>query len=313
MFKMKTETLAYKMQPAGHDAPQPKRKYSQPDKKLELVLEKFLSRIDKVDESKKYKLAKDLLKNVEASVDEMHSLIVKYQDHRDVRRIGDFVSVVYNKSPEKIIVYDFDIPIDFLAGRLSKDKIFINRGSVGFSVGHDALGALVNQNLTYSNFGIYASGPIINYGLAGNPMGDRSCGLLLNLGEADIQLGGLGGTNSGVLINMGKLLDLGVYSQGLVINQGKCNVLRLLVPGGPILLLRKIPTVTVQKDRLTLQPAECKKIPELVNYLNNLKQKFAQGKSDYHKILPVLDELGPEPHIKIKNDIEGILSRAGYL
>lgn len=305
---MKSESLAYKLQPAGHEASNAKRKYASPDKKLELAFEKFLKKTYRVNPDKYGEFAKELLKNVQASVDEAHALVVKYQEHPDIRDAGNFISAIYNKAPEKTIVYEFDIPIDFLAHKLAKDKIFVNKGYGGFYVGGASRGIIVNQNLTCGTFGFEAQGPVINYGKSGNNVGTGSSGLLLNQGEMEDQVAM---KNSGVAINQGKISGIyGLLSTGMIINQGVANSSCGYLSTGIVLLLRKPKRVDrTERMQLLLRPADCKKMPELENYLNNLKQNFASGKDDYRKVLSVLDDLGPAPHDRIKKDIEGILKK----
>lgn len=187
----KLEQMAYKMQPAGHEEQQPKRKYTAPDKRLAEAFDKWKSEPTKP--LNYYKRALNYTKGIEASVEEAHALLYARQDDPKIYDSGIFISAIYNKSGAKEIIFDMDLEtnVNFLAYNLRKDKTFINcSDSVGLHCGKISKGTLINYGrLSLVGFGSNSTGKILNYGYA-SMMGSHS-NFAINLGECgSINYGG---------------------------------------------------------------------------------------------------------------------------
>lgn len=191
--------LAYKFKGAGHDEPERKREYVEPDSRLSEAFEKWAATLV-FNHEKDYERAVELLEGIDATVEEAHSLLIKYQDHKEIRQSGMFISAIYNKVPEKVIIYDLDVPVDFLAFKLNA-KTFINNGTTKNNMGIYAQGNIINNGATYDQMGAYAKGNIINNGTTGAYLGVCAKGNIINNGTTDYAMGL---EVKGNIINIGK-------------------------------------------------------------------------------------------------------------
>jgi len=289
----KLEAMAYKMQPAGHEKPQDKRKYEKPDSRLAKGFEKWLKKISftPCDESEEYneqndewcKKALAIIKPLNPSITDAHALLVHYQDHPKISDAGLFITTIYNQSPERDIILDLklDTPITAIGYKLAEGKRFIN---------YDNLNSEICS---------WSKSPAINYGK------------MIDFGE----------DSSALLINLGSTVTIGVSSEDdsapspVIINFGKCAGV-ISGSDGTIISLND-PTVPDPYDeeyprfnpKYLLKAEDCRKTPQLAAYLERLKQKFEAGRNDYTKALAALDELGEEPGKNIEQDLEKLLWR----
>lgn len=306
---------AYQFKPAGHAAPAAKREYPEPNRKLQEAFEtwtyglgddKLVHYVDSVLD-KRYTRAERLIEKLELSLDEAHALLIMNQEHPHIADAGLFISALYNQLPDKNIVYDLNLdePPDYLGHVLPADKILINRGKVGYDVGRDA------------------KGPVINYGDAGNGFGWSAKSLVVNCGRADRWLGW---GAKGVMINYGEAgSDMGEFSKGIIINCGEHSSGLGMKADGIIIAVRDPVRFFGQTRwaKLVLNQKECETIPGLRGYFDALKKKFEAGRSDNDALLSALNELGPYPENKIRQDTieilkgdpksRGCLMKAGYI
>jgi len=279
----KLETMAYKMQPAGHEEPAPKRNYGKSDKRLCTAFEKWLQQHGKIVMAD-YNLAVKLTEGIMPSLDEIHSLLIRYQDN-DIIDAGDFISAMYNKIPEKIIVFDVKQPLRFLGNNLRKDKTVINYGTLeeGFC---EAKGTVIN----YGHIGgIFSDCPVINYNKIERIDADRI----------------------GPIINLGTIERLMQHSaNGPFINLGVCN---MYVQGEENEILRtfyKLKLVRRNKGpEIILTEDEYNKYPDLMNYFSELKVSFEKGRNDHNAAITAFKEFGEEPAKHIQKEI---LRRLGH-
>lgn len=256
---------------------------------------------------------------------------------------GLFISAIYNSVPNEKIVYDFPCSyVKRLAYRLPKGKVFEAKADTGECTAMYAAGPVINRGESHLWFGSSASGPLINYGDIG-PLGERaigpiinygqvwnnggmySSGLMINLGKCSTEhaedwTSGFGSYAKGPVLNFGEIdTGFGNLASGLVINCGKGGRNMAITRNmcdrkSPIVLAVKNPESfgDLSRARLVLDEEKCAKLPELAEYLENLKQKFKPGGNDYRAVLAALDSLGPNPGKKVETDIKAILRRRGY-
>jgi len=333
-----SEQMAYKMQPAGHDAPPPKRKYKTVDKKLtQAFLAHLKNHTWKTDQ---YKCAEKALKKLDVSVTAMHALLIAYQEHKNFQEgAGEFASVVYNRVPEKQIIFDIEtiVPIDRLGVMLAKNKTLVNRAAIGEEFGIKAEGTIINESNCGDFMAAQSNGAVVNNGTTGLLLCEQAKGVLFNYGFAR----GVGTDSddavhsrktTATIINYGKSEHVGSYCDSLIVNLndsgdvlaqnalrnsvainfGKVNRLGSASKGYVVAAQdpETFGTKMFMKRLVKQTDLEC--VPELRKYLNNLKAKLMTGKDDYRVALQVVKSLGRNPNIRIRNDIEAILKRAGY-
>jgi len=287
----KLEQMAYKLEPAGHEEQPSKRKYVEPERKLATAFEAWLSWLTKELEpilngeqlalnfEEWYKKAESMLGDSKPSPAEANLLPLFYEGHKWVEHAGIFISAVYNRSPDKLIIFDIELEkgIRELGYKLSNNKTLINTAKLA------------------DDFGIEAEGAIINCGLAGIGFGARSSGVAINLGlTADYTFAYMA---SGIIINCGTVgfnfrpewAQIGWYATGTIITTQHL----------PINMLNA-------KDATVIQPINLEKMPTLSKYVKELKEIWDGKNTSYNCIL---DDWGPEPAKKIQQDIEEILER----
>jgi len=178
---MARELMGYRFKGSGFDAPEEKRKYEEPDKRLQEAFEKWLSLGYKRDEYK-YDAAIALTKKTKRDIGEAHSLLIRYPDKSE--GAGIFLSAIYNKAPERCIIYDLDLPNPpmMLGYRLRKDKILVNKGTVESALGVHSQGVIINCGTAKSLAGINSDALVINYGDTYMGLGAKSKGIVINCG-----------------------------------------------------------------------------------------------------------------------------------
>lgn len=330
----------YKMQPAGHDAPAPKRKYPEPDRRLAQTFETWLSRMsplwvpiaqlryELLDQH--YEAAVNLTANLQVSQAEAHSLLIKYQEHRLIECAGVFISAIYNKLPDKEIVFDLILEKSpkYLGHRLALGKSLINRGKLDEKAGHKSSSPVVNYGVVADNFGDSANAPVLNYGHCGDFMGSFALAAI-NFGECGRNMGD-------VTLNLVNLGECGVYSghaNGPALNfskAGRKSLFRVnwsdeeneLKWGEDFVAAlhphRKSDSVRPHEkfdclllDSRILRRSDVERLPELREYLDWLKAQFEKGRTDYKLAIKALEEVNTCD--KIQKNIEEILQRANYV
>jgi len=292
------ESMAYKMQPAGHEEVPNRRKYSEPDRRLKTAFEKWIEA--PLLPANAYKFAESLIEGLEPSVEEAHALLLDYQDKIDKYNwqfSGRFISALYNASPEKIIIYDleFENPPEYIGCKLSKEKCLVNRAKAGGCLGFEAEGTLINYGETKDCFAFGAKGPVINYGKVNYPseeeqqnykrgsgMGHDATGLIINLGKTGVATGY---RNKSVVMNLGDAYyQVGDKATGIVVDIQRNENLEY-----------------TERAKLVVKPRDYK--GAMKSYLDNLRMKFETGRTDYKAAIKALEDLGPEPEKTVEKDI----------
>jgi len=295
------DKLAYKFKGAGHEEPEKKREYKKPDKRLQEAFEKWLNEGHHfVVYEKWYRYAEQLLKNISANIDETHSLLLTAPDDL-IRYAGFFVSAVYNKSPENHIIFDVSIPAAHIGHRLAKGKTLVVLSATGHDLGKSAKGTVLNYGNSDYEEGYKCEGLHINYGSSKGEFGRHAFGTVINMGKQyDLHM--IPGT-PGYLIDFAKTendTDWGKLAE---------DALGYSDPQSPYQDMKpfEIRNYTIEH----MLTHEEKKIPELWDYLMQLKQILEQGR-DYKKAFEIVDSFGPEPAKTIKTTIDDIFKRNGY-
>lgn len=293
---MSLEQMTYKMRPAGHDAPQPKRKYAAPDRKSKLLFEEWLNAVDRTKAflsrgwlNEIYERTLDLLENHAPSPEEVHSLIASHQDSPAIHAAGVFLSAVYNKRPEKVFVFDIDFKsLNCVGFDLPAGKTLVNIGTAGHSFGYQASGNLVNMGkIEGGRFGPDMKGLAINYGKVEKDFAIDPEGTAINLGETKREFS--------------REID------GCIIDYQASNFMHYEGP-----YLHSLTTLEHEalKSEKTVWYGHTKITPEIRQYFENLRQKLETGRQDYRKAVEVIKELGPQPGKRIQKDVETLLERA---
>jgi len=317
--------MGYKFTGSGHEVPEEKRKYDH-NVGLTGAFIRCLSNFEKGELK-----AEPYIKDLETSIEEMHSILPAFQDHENFfDAAGQFLSAVYNKVPDTQIVFDvkLDIRLAAVGRKLAKNKTLINRAAV-HGVGDWAVGTIINEgSAEYAGFG--ATGDVINLGNA-EQLGINASGKVINYGDAQIM--GIKDEldanlrNTAQLINYGHVEELGNSVRFLVINLGTTGerTSAIALPGSitinygktgrnfgsqseGILLAYENPASFGQKSRAKIawSKEDCKEAPRLWKYLTNLKEKLETGRTDYKKALAVLEEMN------VHKDISKIIRKEGY-
>jgi hypothetical protein len=296
------------------------------------------------DES--YNKAVKMIKDIKPTIYEAHSALIAYQDHPKIKYAGLFVSAVYNLVQDKTIVFDvnLDVDINCLGYRLEKGKILVNRSKVGGWMGFQASGIVVNYGEVGEAMGSRSSGIVVNYGKAGEGMGYEASGIVVNYGRAEESMGlgtlgilvnygkagdwmgegasgvvinygevgkRMGVWTSGVVINYGKAGDwMGDLASGVVINYGKAGDFMGLAASGKIIAIKNPKSFGYFKDaELVLNEEECRRIPGLIEYFDELKAKLYEARNNPELLLKVFSD---NPADKIKKDVDELIRRSGY-
>jgi len=314
---MSLEHMAYKMQPAGHEEPAPRRKYDRPDRKLARVFEKWLH-LYQAGLPSHAGLASSLIKKIEPNIQEAHALMMQYQDHPNIHEAGRFLTEIYSKSKNQVIIYDLDthIPLNCVGLRLHERKILINTGRAGEYFGFQA-GTIINYGETGSSPAAHAK-KFVNYGKTRLYAAAHNV-IAANLGTIiKSVVDGKFGNGAGCILDFsskvctyGKAAQRGIFisvkddleyddnahsdyeesgGESIVVATANCGF--------------KVPPSA--RAKVFLWPVE-NKAPQLMPYLRSLRDAFEKGRNDYKAALAALETLGPNPLAKVKSDIEGIL------
>ncbi len=143
--------------------------------------------------------------------------------------------------------------------------------------------------------GYNCSKPLINNGRVRNDFGYRSSNFIINNCMARRRFAG---SSSGPAINNGDLGGrFGMFSLGLLINNGTSEK-------GPCIK-------RIGFGNLRMNPDDCDKIPGLKDYLERLRAESEKIK-DVKSARTFIEKHGPEPKVKIENDIKEMLKKGGY-
>jgi hypothetical protein len=192
-----------------------------------------------------YKTSLECIEGIIFTLDEVNWLALKHrtadQHGLGERDAGAFISACHNTLPDKLIITDIDMD-EYLGIYLPEDKTLVNTGSL-YILGMHAEGLIVNLG-DVRILGSQLQGAAINYGCVSDFMGSSSFenSLIANCGEAE---------------------KLGFGCRG-----------RFLAVKNPI----KDPSIDplfIHSSSLT--EAECAEIPELSEYLNNLRTDLETG------------------------------------
>jgi len=283
---------SYKFKPAGHDALDiVKKTYSMPDRKLQLKFEEWLEKAapEKISNHYDglYQAAVDTISDLEASIDEVHSLLIQYQDHPRIVVAGSFLSAVYNQQPDNTIVYDVEttIPINYIGCRLTEHKTLILNAQSGNIIGWHSPGMIITNAPSGNNTGLRTSGIIITNAPSGKYTGDSSSGIIIT------------NAPSGSLT--------GWYSPGTIIINAPSGKSTGRQSSG-ILLAKTKPEHIGDNDARVLLPEEIKENEELDAYLAELC-KTTKAIKTAEDVLAFKKQYGPKPKEKIKQDIKRLL------
>jgi len=317
----KLETMAYKMQPAGHEEPPKRRKYEKPPSKLRKAFESWFTFETPYDEMRDrdfkqyYELALKLTENLEIRLDDAHALLISYQDHPNITSAGLFVSAIYNKIADEEIVFDLplDVHINNLGYKLAEGKLLISKADTGNALGRASLAPVINYGQSGFQMGHSSKAPVINFGICMNRMGDYAKNSIVNLGVCRYESGNF--RYSELAINFGTCgPQFGWESKKLIINCGKAEY--TFAPGmveGLIIAIEdpeSFASFAYKNASKLLKAEDCMKIPELVKYVQDLKERLEKGRTDYKAIKDVVQELS-QPKV-IRSNIEAILRGHGY-
>lgn len=104
------------------------------------------------------------------TTDGLHELVLKYS-HDSYPLLGAFVSGGYTKLHDNVIVYDLEAVVANLGCGLPRDKLLVNRGTVGEDLGLSAMGTVVNLGVTGNRAGFLLTGTLLSAGTAGHGFG----------------------------------------------------------------------------------------------------------------------------------------------
>jgi len=296
---MKSE-MVYKFKGSGFNAPEEKRKYQEPDKnkKLQEAFEKWLSKDD--GDSRLYRKANWLLRNINADIQEAHSLLIQHSDNERLTRAGIFLSAFYNKHPEKRIIFDVDVPLWDLGYCLAEGKTLVVLSDTGAGLGRGAKGTIINYGNTEWETGAASEGLYVSYGSSEGEFGRHAFGIAINMSER-YALQTIQGT-AGYLVDFAKTekdTDRGKLAE---------DALRFLDPTS---FLQDIKPFEIRNHTIEhMLTHKEKKMPELWDYLMQLKQTLEKAR-DYKKAFEMVDSFGPEPAKTIKTTIDDIFKRNG--
>jgi len=340
--------LAHQFKGSGFEVPEEKRAYASNDK-LETIYQKWLKEVPSLPPRGElsevwYQLARRLLKDETFDANAVHALVA--QEHaRNVTRpenkglsVDAFAAAAYNKATDQIIVFEAPTTkgvkwgYDPAGYKLSKGKVFINKTPAG-SLGFKARGTIINYGWA-GKLGEETRGPCINYGDFGPHSAAQGCkGLFVNCKDmpddycekhfrSDSWGNGIGCLAQGPIINFGNMpfpakgsqwgsekvrtLECGIGASSLVISNTRekdasGNITKRITLWAPI------PIIGTRTGELKLD--NCDEFPELIEYINNLKARFEEGRTDFANAILALESLGPKPERKLAEDITAILRR----
>jgi len=278
----------HKMKPVGHDPPEARREYSKPDRKLQLVFEKWLNKGVPRMYKQDFFDAQTAIKTLDANIDEAHGLLLEYESHQNLRMAGLFLSAIYAKHPDEHIIYDVETrtPIDHIGYGLLEHKILIIDARTGKRAGSYALGLVLANAQTGYDTGAFASGTTVINAQAGNSTGRGASGLIIT----NEQTGRLTGLQaSGIIItNAHTDESMGWQASGL-----------FLTPTNPKNWAETFNGTHIDAEQIQQND-------KLREYLTKLHETTKMLRT-IDDIAAFKEKYGKKPQEKIKQDIERLL------
>jgi len=306
---MKVE-MGYKFKGSGHEVPEERREYKQPDSRLVKAFEAW---VKTTAESPPAGISFDetirqAIGDFEFSVDDVTALIYQFEGHEKMPAAGLFLSRLYSKAKGEVIIFDPGVEMTNVAYELPKNKIFVNKTPRIGDLGEFSEGKIINYGLVRDNhnFGYRSrrSGTLLNYGAVSTGPGNSdalfiNAGKVLNLAEAkctiNLQEAEMRcGFSSDVVVNLGSLSTHCVHARKIIsIKETKIDHFEHCNPCKTIMLTEE----------------QSKSIPELMEYFDRLKQDIEAGRNDHDKAIEAIRKLSAEQVLK---DLERIVTSAGY-
>jgi len=298
--------LAYKFKGSGHEVPEERRKYDKVDSKLAAEFEKWLKK-PKNEESISKSLAERLtaiISGRDLPQEEVHALILKYQDHPNILETGTFLTFLYNQAKDDVIVFDVLEGIEYLGRDLQKGKCLVNLVKNSQGVGSHAEGDIINYagNVDTSVFTIgNGDGVFLNYADADELVNEK--GLCINAGNLDK----FGYDNGKIIVNLGRASELGLNStsDSTLINAGEADLLGDESNGRIIVITEPKKYGNVKDAKFVAK--DCK--PELVKYFDSLRERVEAGRKDYNIAVKLVRSLSVE---KMEKDLEEMLGEVWW-
>jgi len=248
---MKSE-MSYKFKGSGHEVPEEKRKYQkpstykEPSSELKKTFEKWLESCQHSTSGfdAGYDQAKQVLNGIDAQVAEAHGLLIAYQKIKNIEKAGFFVSAIYNKAPDKEIVFDLSLEksIQGLGYELAEGKTLVNTSKRVASLGEKSSGHIINLGSVEDLAKDAVKGLYINEGEATYfATLDVKDGIYVNKGEAECFASGSDdasegyGPLNGTFLNFGVCGDAGMgftFQGGVLVNLKEAKKFADLALGG---------------------------------------------------------------------------------
>lgn len=143
--------------PAGHNATVASKAYAaEPASDLEKAFRDFCELVNKrhLPNPQLHEIAENILPE-KISIPETHAL---FMEPMNPTLAGIFLSAIYSRSPQKVVEYDIESPLNLVGYRLPKDKLLINRGTTGNMFGYRAHGVVVSCTTRRKCAGGFLSG-----------------------------------------------------------------------------------------------------------------------------------------------------------
>lgn len=311
------EEIKYGIKPSGHYNPEPERKEIVPSNDLWQAFLEWQAKPKRVDVKDEvfgqYLSALEIVERLDRiSVDEAHGLLVACEHQQWDKSQGLFVSAVYNTCADELIHFDGKTSFHFLAYKLERKKVFINRGSIGAFTGQHSQGLLINYSSADAVFGIdHFSKGVLNYGTVNGYFGEGSSSVAINLSDAGKYLGQ---SAKGIVINFGNgQSPFNLEEHTIFVNAGKLEMLDAICQNGHVFYLvpptNQYPLVGLTPQGKTYNHLMCAQIPGLHNYFDDLKQKLERGRTDEQEAIKVMKTLSRE---QIEHDLEKMVKAAGF-
>ncbi|MBI4182184.1 MAG: hypothetical protein HY520_04430 [Candidatus Aenigmarchaeota archaeon] len=295
---MPSESAAYRFPPAGHEPPRRRARHREPDSKLARIFEQwldgqtdFLSDYYKTRGIEKGQYL-DILKTMgelssTTSIEEAHSLLLRFQDHPNVRAAGLFLSAIYNRGPATDIVFDLDLensPLMMGYG-LPRSKIFINRTAIG-TYESSSGGLFINYGKTNISWGhdTFKKTMMVNYGETSDFLSSLQ-GLLINLGQTGFDFRCL---DHGIALNFGEAgSEMGSTAEAgtITVNAGVAGTNFAKDTAGYVIAMKAPRSFgTTSDSRLLLGEPACLSRRGLVSYLGEVRDALERGRTDYRLV-----------------------------
>ena len=150
---MVRESLARRFKPAGFEQPEGSRKdYTKPRDELCDAFYRWMRELpealDHMSAYVQYGKARKLIEPLgEIPYMEANALLAGFKPKTKVESVaGIFISACYNKSSERVIIFDLDAPeIKCIGYNLGENRVLVNNGEVGDYFGSGSQGIAINN------------------------------------------------------------------------------------------------------------------------------------------------------------------------